>query len=146
MITCNTCHLTCAGSHPVILCSFMIFPGSETQWVSLPCWPWDPPKAALMGLPFCPSLCLWCGSARANQSTLCLVVTSKLSSALRFEREWLTPWSALLLWFHDWFRMAGPLLPTPILKWIPSPARGWKESDLVISSSGNSPWQQFKAA
>lgn len=46
----------------------------------------------------------------------------------------------------DGFRVAGPLLPTPNPKWISSLARGWKESDWVISSSGNSPWQQFKAA
>lgn len=78
--------------------------------------------------------------------------SSSWSSPPRWAQRWALRVSDWLPSRHfycgltDGFRVAGPLLPTPNPKRIPSLARGSKESDWVISSSGNSPWQQFKAA
>lgn len=106
---------------------------------------WDPPsKAPLMGQPFCLILCLWCGSAGANQSVPAWPSPPSWAQrwALRVS-DWLPGRHFIVV---SWLVQDGWAFATPIPKWIPSSARGWKESDLVINSSGNSPWLQFKAA
>lgn len=130
-----------------LFCSSMAFPGSGTQWASLPCWLAPPPTRPGW----------WAGlSAQVYASDVAPQEQSRASPSWSSPPSWAQRWALRVRdWlsgrhfycgFSDGFRMAGPLLPTPIPKWISSLARGWKESDLVISSSGNSPWQPFKTA
>lgn len=137
----------CSGSHPVVSLLFYGFSwlrniGSISSLLTVLhftrlCW-W-----ASLSTQVCASYVVPQEQTRASSSW---------SSPPRWAQRWALRVSDWLPSRHfycglsDEFRVAGPLLPTPNPKWIPSLARGWKESDWVISSSGNSPWQQFKAA
>lgn len=148
MIICSLFHLSLPALAHILLflCSFMAFPGSEIQGASLHFWLSSTPQGCADGPAFLLKslLLMWFHRSNLEHPHPGHHLHGELSAGS--EGEWLTPHRHFYCGLSDGFRVAGPLLPTPNPKWISSLARGWKESDWVISSSGNSPWQQFKAA